>query len=33
LVSIFLLAYPLIPWLRKKRTTLPKEEKEDGREK
>jgi TctA family transporter len=29
LVSIFLLAYPLIPWLRKKRATLPKEEKED----
>jgi putative tricarboxylic transport membrane protein len=29
LVSIFLLAYPLFPWLRKKRATLPKEEKED----
>ena len=29
LVSIFLLAYPLIPWLGNKRATLPKEEKED----
>jgi putative tricarboxylic transport membrane protein len=29
LVSIFLLAYPLVPWLRKKRAILPKEENED----
>jgi len=28
LVSIFLLAYPLVPWLRKKRAIVPKEENE-----
>jgi putative tricarboxylic transport membrane protein len=29
LISFFLLAYPLVPWLRKKRATLPKGEAED----
>jgi len=29
LVSLFLLAYPMIPWLRKKRAILPTEENED----
>jgi TctA family transporter len=28
-LSLFLLAYPLIPWFRKKRALLPKEDKED----
>jgi hypothetical protein len=28
-ISIFLLISPLIPWLRKKRSSIPKEEMQD----